>query len=207
MRPDKRADDELRSIKITRNFLNTAEGSVLVEAGNTKVICTASIEDRVPPFLKELERGWVTAEYSMLPRSTPTRMMRDATTGKVCGRTHEIQRPIGRTMRSVIALSDAVTYAMKNKIIGKNPIKDFVAAVSVGIVDGEPLLDLSYAEDSTAEVDMNIVMTGSGKFIEVQGTAESAPFDKEQFQRLLDLAESGIKKIIGIQRSVLGNTG
>ncbi|MBI4709694.1 MAG: ribonuclease PH [Nitrospirae bacterium] len=240
MRPDKRADDELRSIKITRNFLNTAEGSVLVEAGNTKVICTASIEDRVPPFLKELERGWVTAEYSMLPRSTPARMTREATTGKVGGRTHEIQRLIGRTMRSVmdmdllgkrtiwldcdviqadggtrttaitgafIALSDAVTYAMKNKIIGKNPIKDFVAAVSVGIVDGEPLLDLSYAEDSTAEVDMNIVMTGSGKFIEVQGTAESAPFDKEQFQRLLDLAESGIKKIIGIQRSVLGNTG
>ncbi|MBI5196341.1 MAG: ribonuclease PH [Nitrospirae bacterium] len=240
MRPDKRAANELRSIKITRNFLNTAEGSVLVEAGNTKVICTASIEDRVPPFLKELERGWVTAEYSMLPRSTPTRITREATTGKVGGRTHEIQRLIGRTMRSVmdmdllgkrtiwldcdviqadggtrttaitgafIALSDAVTYAMKNNIIEKYPIKDFVAAVSVGIVDGEPLLDLSYAEDSTAEVDMNIVMTGSGKFIEVQGTAESMPFDKEQFQRLLELAESGINKIIAIQKSVLGNTG
>jgi len=240
MRPDKRAADELRSIKITRNFLNTAEGSVLVEAGNTKVICTASIEDRVPPFLKELDRGWVTAEYAMLPRSTPTRIKREATTGKVGGRTHEIQRLIGRTMRSVmdmdllgkrtiwldcdviqadggtrttaitgafIALSDAVTYAMKNNIIGKDPIKDFVAAISVGIVDGEPLLDLSYAEDSTAEVDMNIVMTGSGKFIEVQGTAESMPFDKEQFQRLLELAESGIKKIIAIQKSVLGNTG
>ena len=240
MRPDKRAADELRNIKITRNFLNTAEGSVLVEAGNTKVICTASIEDRVPPFLKELDRGWVTAEYAMLPRSTPTRIKREATTGKVGGRTHEIQRLIGRTMRSVmdmdllgkrtiwldcdviqadggtrttaitgafIALSDAVTYAMKNNIIGKTPIKDFVAAISVGIVDGEPLLDLSYAEDSTAEVDMNIVMTGSGKFIEVQGTAESMPFDKEQFQRLLELAESGIKKIIAIQKSVLGNTG
>lgn len=239
MRRDGRALDKLRDIKITRNFLKTAEGSVLIEMGNTKVICTASLEDKVPQFLKDLDKGWVTAEYSMLPRSTPTRTPRESTSGRVGGRTHEIQRLIGRAMRSVVnldalgkrtiwldcdviqadggtrtasitgafvALCDAIRYAMGNKIIERYPVKDYVAAVSVGIVNGEPMLDLTYAEDSTAEVDMNIVMTGSGKFIEIQGTAETSPFDKEGLERLLELAESGIRKIINIQKGVLGDT-
>ncbi len=238
MRNDGRKADKLRSIKITRNFLNTAEGSVLIEVGNTKVICTATIEEKVPQFLKDTERGWITAEYSMLPRSTPARITRESTSGKVGGRTHEIQRLIGRTMRSVVdmnalgkrtiwldcdviqadggtrtasitgafvALSDAVGYALKNKIIAKNPVKDYVAAVSVGIVEGKPLLDLSYVEDSSAEVDMNVVMTGSGKFIEIQGTAETAPFGKEHLQKMLDLAETGIRQIIEIQKKTLGS--
>lgn len=236
MRPDGRTAEKLREIKITRNFLNTAEGSVLIEIGNTRVICTASIEDKVPQFLKDKNRGWVTAEYSMLPRSTSTRTPRESVSGRIGGRTHEIQRLIGRVMRSVtnlealgertiwldcdviqadggtrtaaitgafVALTDAVKYALKNKIIGRQPIKDYVAAVSVGIVDGKPLLDLSYEEDSTAEVDMNVVMTGSGKFIEIQGTAETNPFDKKMLQELLGLAETGIKEIIEMQKSVL----
>ncbi|MEK6527647.1 MAG: ribonuclease PH, partial [Nitrospirota bacterium] len=234
--PDGRTAEKLREIKITRNFLNTAEGSVLIEIGNTRVICTASIEDKVPQFLKDKNRGWVTAEYSMLPRSTSTRTPRESVSGRIGGRTHEIQRLIGRVMRSVtnlealgertiwldcdviqadggtrtaaitgafVALTDAVKYALKNKIIGRQPIKDYVAAVSVGIVDGKPLLDLSYEEDSTAEVDMNVVMTGSGKFIEIQGTAETNPFDKKMLQELLSLAETGIKEIIEMQKSVL----
>lgn len=236
MRPDGRTAEKLREIKITRNFLNTAEGSVLIEIGNTRVICTASIEDKVPQFLKDKNRGWVTAEYSMLPRSTSTRTPRESVSGRIGGRTHEIQRLIGRVMRSVIdlealgertiwldcdviqadggtrtaaitgafvALTDAVKYALKNKIIGRQPIKDYVAAVSVGIIDGKPLLDLSYGEDSTAEVDMNVVMTGSGKFIEIQGTAETNPFDKKMLQELLALAETGIKEIIAMQKSAL----
>jgi len=236
MRPDGRTAEKLREIKITRNFLNTAEGSVLIEIGNTRVICTASIEDKVPQFLKDKNRGWVTAEYSMLPRSTSTRTPRESVSGRIGGRTHEIQRLIGRVMRSVtdlealgertiwldcdviqadggtrtaaitgafVALTDAVKYAMKNKIIGRQPIKDYVAAVSVGIIDGKPLLDLSYEEDSTAEVDMNVVMTGSGKFIEIQGTAETNPFEKKMLQELLSLAETGIKEIIEMQKSVL----
>lgn len=236
MRRDGRSSAELRNIKIMRNFLKTAEGSILIEMGDTKVICTASIEEKVPPFLKDLDKGWVTAEYSMLPRSTPTRSPRESTSGRVGGRTHEIQRLIGRAMRSVVelealgkrtiwldcdviqadggtrtvaitgafvALSSAVRYMMENKMIERYPIKDYVAAVSVGIVDGEPMLDLTYAEDSTAEVDMNIVMTGSGKFIEIQGTAETSPFDKDRLERLLELAQEGIKKIISVQRSIL----
>lgn len=236
MRPDGRTAEKLREIKITRNFLNTAEGSVLIEIGNTKVICTASIEDKVPQFLKDKKRGWVTAEYAMLPRSTSTRTPRESASGRIGGRTHEIQRLIGRVMRSVtdlealgertiwldcdviqadggtrtaaitgafVALTDAVNYALKNKLIGRQPIKDYVAAVSVGIIDGKPLLDLSYGEDSTAEVDMNVVMTGSGKFIEIQGTAETNPFEKKMLQELLDLAETGIKEIIAMQKSVL----
>jgi len=236
MRPDGRPAEKLRKIKITRNFLNTAEGSVLIEIGNTRVICTASIEDKVPQFLKDKNRGWVTAEYSMLPRSTSTRTPRESVSGRIGGRTHEIQRLIGRVMRSVtdlealgertiwldcdviqadggtrtaaitgafVALTDAVNYALKNKIIGRQPIKDYVAAVSVGIIDGKPLLDLSYVEDSTAEVDMNVVMTGSGKFIEIQGTAETNPFEKKMLQELLALAETGIKEIIAIQKSAL----
>ncbi|MEE8328403.1 MAG: ribonuclease PH [Thermodesulfovibrionia bacterium] len=236
MRPDGRTPEKLREIKIIRNFLKTAEGSVLIEVGDTKVICTASIEDKVPMFLKDQNKGWITAEYSMLPRSTPVRTLRESVSGKPRGRTHEIQRLIGRVFRSIVdlkalgertiwldcdviqadggtrtasitgafvALKDAVQYALENKKIDKQPIKEYVAAVSVGIVGGQPLLDLSYAEDSIAEVDMNIVMTDSGEFIEIQGTAETAPFDKKQLQILLDLAGSGIREIIAVQKNVL----
>ncbi|GAB4541154.1 MAG: ribonuclease PH [Thermodesulfovibrionia bacterium] len=237
MRPDGRRADEMRKVKITRDFLKTAEGSVLIEAGDTRVICTASIEERVPPFLKDKGRGWITAEYAMLPRSTPTRTLRESTSGRVGGRTHEIQRLIGRAMRSVIdldalgertiwldcdviqadggtrtisitgafvALICAIQYALQNKIIERDPIKEHLAAVSVGIVEGEPRLDLTYIEDSTAEVDMNIVMTDSGRFIEIQGTAEARPFDRNELERLLGLAESGIKELISIQKRALG---
>lgn len=236
MRPDGRRVDELRKITISRNFLKTAEGSVLIEMGETKVICTASIEEKVPMFLRDKKKGWITAEYSMLPRATSVRTARESAKGRVGGRTHEIQRLIGRTMRSVVdlkvlgertvwldcdviqadggtrtasitgafvALSSAIGYALENKIISADPILDYVGAVSVGIVDGEPRLDLSYLEDSNAEVDMNIVMTGSGKFIEIQGTAETNPFDRDQLQRLLDIAGSGIKEIISIQKNVM----
>ena len=236
MRPDRRRFDELRKITISRNYLKTAEGSVLIEMGETKVICTASIEDKVPMFLRDKKKGWITAEYSMLPRATSVRTARESAIGRVGGRTHEIQRLIGRTMRSVVdlkalgertiwldcdviqadggtrtasitgafvALKSAIEYALENKIIETDPILDYVTAVSVGIVDGEPRLDLSYLEDSTAEVDMNIVMTGSGKFIEIQGTAETDPFDRDQLLRLLDLAGSGIKEIISLQKNVL----
>ncbi|MBI4847871.1 MAG: ribonuclease PH [Nitrospirae bacterium] len=237
MRTDGRNADELRKINIVSKFLATAEGAVLIEMGATKVICTATIENRVPPFLKDQNRGWITAEYSMLPRATSVRTVRESTAGKIGGRTHEIQRLIGRAMRSVVdltalgertiwldcdviqadggtrtaaitgafvALKLAIRYALENKIITRQPINDYIAAVSVGIVEGEPRLDLSYIEDSTAEVDMNIVMTGSGKFIEVQGTAETRPFDRMQLQKMLDFAESGIRKIITVQKAVLG---
>ncbi len=237
MRPDGRRANELREIKIVKNFLKTAEGSVLIEAGDTKVICTASIEEKVPPFLKDQGKGWVTAEYSMLPRATSVRTVREAISGRIGGRTHEIQRLIGRAMRSVVdldalgertiwldcdviqadggtrtasitgafvALKCAVEYALEHKIIETQPIREYVAAVSVGIINGEPRLDLTYIEDSTAEVDMNIVMTDSGRFIEIQGTAEARPFDKKQLETLLNLAESGIRQIISIQKRVLG---
>ena len=237
MRPDGRQADKLRKITITRNYMKNAEGSVLIEMGDTKVICTASIEDRVPFFLKDQNRGWITGEYSMLPRSTHTRKSRESSSGKVGGRTHEIQRLIGRSMRSVVdlkalgertiwldcdviqadggtrtasisgafvALKDAVSFAIENKLIEGQPIRDYVAAVSVGIVEGKTRLDLSYEEDSNAEVDMNIVMTGSGKFIEVQGTAETQPFDRKGFQQMMDLAETGIREMISVQKSVLG---
>jgi ribonuclease PH len=239
MRPDGRSAKKLRKIKITRNFIKTAEGSALIEMGDTKVICTASLEkDKVPQFLKDQNKGWITAEYSMLPRATNTRALRESVIGRISGRTYEIQRLIGRAMRSVtdlealgentiwldcdviqadggtrtasitgafIALVDAVDYALENKIIDRQPIKDYVAAVSVGIVDGEPLLDLSYAEDSRAEVDMNVVMTGSGRFVEIQGTAEINPFDERLLRELLNLARLGIKKIIQVQKEVLKN--
>jgi ribonuclease PH len=237
MRPDGRKFDELRDIKITRNYLKSAEGSVLIEMGDTKVICAASIEDKVPPFLRDMNKGWVTGEYAMLPRSTDTRTVRESARGKVGGRTHEIQRLIGRSMRSVVdlnalgertvwldcdviqadggtrtasitgafvALKDAVSYAMENKLIEVQPVKDYVAAISVGIIDGDVRLDLPYEEDSKAEVDMNVVMTGAGKFIEVQGTAETNPFSSDHLQEMLGLAESGIQKIIAIQKQVLG---
>ncbi|ACI20516.1 MULTISPECIES: ribonuclease PH [Thermodesulfovibrio] len=231
MRPDGRKNDELRPIKIEKNFIKNADGSVLIELGNTRVICTASIENKVPPFLKDQKKGWITAEYGMLPRSTPVRMLRESTSGRVGGRTHEIQRLIGRTLRAVvdleklgertiwidcdvieadggtrtasitggyIALVEAVKKAMNAGMITENPIKDSIAAISVGIVLGEPRLDLCYAEDSQAEVDMNIVMTGSGKFIEIQGTAEIYPFSKENLLQLLSLAEKGIREIIRV---------
>jgi len=237
MRPDGRKNDELRSIKIVKDFIKTAEGSALIEMGDTRVICTASIETKVPPFLKDQNRGWVTGEYSMLPRATSSRNIRESSIGRVGGRTHEIQRLIGRTMRSVvdlvalgertiwldcdviqadggtrtasitgayIALKGAINFALDNKLITSQPVKDYVAAVSVGIVDGESRLDLSYVEDSSAEVDMNIVMTGKGKFIEVQGTAETKPFGMNGLQKMLSLAESGIGEIISIQKEVLG---
>lgn len=237
MRPDGRLAAQLRSIKITRNFIKPAEGSVLIEMGDTKVICTASIENRVPPFLKDQNKGWVTGEYSMLPRATQSRTARESAIGRVGGRTHEIQRLIGRAMRSVVdlealgertiwldcdviqadggtrtasitgafvALKDAVSNALERKLIQRQPVRDYVAAVSVGIVDGEPRLDLEYIEDSKAEVDMNVVMTGSGKFIEVQGTAETEPFNRDRLNDMLDLAASGIKELIALQKSILG---
>lgn len=240
MRPDGRKNTEMRQIKVTRNFIGTAEGSVLIEMGGTRVICTASIEDRVPPFLKDQKKGWVTAEYAMLPRSTQSRMMRESSTGRVGGRTHEIQRLIGRALRAVvdlealgertiwidcdviqadggtrtaaitgayICLADALRYAMRNGMIDKTPLRDYLAAISVGIVNGEPRLDLCYAEDSVAEVDMNIVMTGSGKFVEVQGTAEGSPFSKDTLDGLIKLAEDGINKLIKIQKEMVGGEG
>jgi len=236
MRPDNRGNDELRPLRMKRHYIKTAEGSVLIEMGKTRVICNASIEKKVPAFLRDKGKGWVTAEYGMLPRATSTRTMRESSRGKVGGRTHEIQRLIGRSMRSVIdlealgeitiwidcdviqadggtrtasitgafvALKDAVAYALKNGIIQKDPIKDYVAAVSVGIVGGEPVLDLCYEEDSTAEVDMNVVMTGTGKFIEIQGTAETEPFDNNKFQKMLRLAKSGIAEILTLQKAAL----
>ncbi len=237
MRKDGRKNDEMRPVRITRNYLKTAEGSVLIEVGDTKVICTASIEERVPPFLKDTGRGWITAEYGMLPRSTSTRSMRESTTGRVGGRTQEIQRLIGRSLRSVVdldligertiyidcdviqadggtrtasitggfvALYDAMMFAVQNGIIERNPVKNMVSAISVGIVGGEPMLDLCYEEDYRAEVDMNVVMTGDGRFIEVQGTAEGEPFTKETLNELLLLAEKGIKELIALQKEVLG---
>ena len=237
MRPDGRRCDEMREVKITRNFIETAEGSVLMELGRTRVICTASIEDKVPPFLKDQNRGWVTAEYSMLPRATQTRTFRESTAGRIGGRTHEIQRLIGRSLRSVVALDmiaqktfwidcdviqadggtrtaaitgafislhDAVTYAVGKGIIPQNPIKDYLAAVSVGVIHGEPSLDLCYKEDSTADVDMNVVMTGSGHLVEIQGTAEGSPFSIAALDDLLKLSKAGIDRLISIQAEILG---
>ena len=239
MRNDGRQPDTLRPVTITRRYIKRAEGSVLIEVGDTKVICTASLENRVPPFLRNSNQGWVTAEYGMLPRATDTRMQREASRGKVGGRTQEIQRLIGRSLRSVIdlrkigertiwvdcdviqadggtrtasitgaciALFDALSYMRKQKIIDSMPLKDFVAATSVGIVNGKVLLDLNYLEDSKADVDMNVVMTGSGKFVEIQGTAEEEPFTAEQMQDMLSYAKQGIEELIKIQRSYLGET-
>ena len=240
MRPDGRRNDELRLVKLTRDFIRTAEGSVLIEIGNTRVICTASIENKVPLFLKDQKKGWVTAEYSLLPRATQVRTIREASAGRVSGRTHEIQRLIGRSLRSVvdlealgertvwidcdvieadggtrtaaitgafISLRDALSRAHKSGILQKMPVTDYLAAISVGIVGGEPRLDLSYAEDCGAQVDMNVVMTGSGKFVEVQGTAEDAPFDRAGLDDLLALAEKGIKELVNIQKKALGENG
>ena len=238
MRSDKRAANELRATTITPNYLMHAEGSVLIEAGHTKVICTASVEDRVPPFLRNSGKGWVTAEYGMLPRATTTRMQREASAGKVGGRTQEIQRLIGRSLRSVanlpalgertvwvdcdviqadggtrtasitgafVALALALEKMRDRGVIGSVPLIDHVAAISVGIVDGEPLLDLAYDDDSRAQVDMNVVKTGSGQFIEVQGTAEGLPFGRKSLDDLLDLADQGIQQLIEKQKAIVGH--
>jgi ribonuclease PH len=238
MRPDGRKDRDLRDIRVSRNYIETAEGSVLIELGGTRVICTASIEDKVPLFLKDQNKGWITAEYSMLPRSTQTRTIRESAVGRLSGRTHEIQRLIGRSLRSIVdldligprtfwidcdviqadggtrtaavtgsflCLADAITYAINNNLIEKNPLKDYLAAVSVGIVNNTPLLDLCYEEDSIAEVDMNIVMTGSGNFVEIQGTAEGHPFSEDMMIRLLDLARTGIGKLIDLQKKLISD--
>lgn len=236
MRSDGRDPVSLRPVIITRNFNKYAEGSVLVEFGNTRVICTASVEESVPPFLRGKGKGWVTAEYSMLPRATHTRSPRESTKGKVGGRTHEIQRLIGRSLRSVmdmtlfgertiqldcdviqadggtrtasitgayVALTDAVSKLMERNLIASNPLREAVAAVSVGMVGGIPLLDLDYSEDSGAEVDMNFVMTSSNRFVEVQGTAESEPFSIEEMDAMRSLAIAGIARLFEIQKKVL----
>lgn len=232
-----RAADALRPTTLTPNVLIHAEGSVMIEAGLTRVMCTASVEDRVPPFLRGSGKGWVTAEYGMLPRATSTRMQREATAGKVGGRTQEIQRLIGRSLRSVTALKElgertiwidcdviqadggtrtaSITGAFVALVLAmdrlrqqgalKNiPVVDYVAATSVGIVKNTPLLDLAYEEDSAAEVDMNVVKTGSGKFIEIQGTAETDPFDRAALDALLALADKGIADLVAKQRDLVG---
>ncbi|SHK04053.1 RNAse PH [Anaerobranca californiensis DSM 14826] len=237
MRIDQRKKDELRSVSIITNYIKHAEGSVLIQTGDTKVICTATIDEKVPPFIKGEGKGWITAEYSMLPRATNVRNPREASKGKQGGRTLEIQRLIGRSLRSVVdlkalgertiwldcdviqadggtrtaaitgafvALVEACKLLVAEGKISKLPITDFLAATSVGIVDGELILDLAFNEDSSAMVDMNVVMTGSGKYVEIQGTGEEAPFTKEQFLSLLELAEKGIKELIQIQKEVVG---
>jgi ribonuclease PH len=238
MRSDGRLDEQLRPTRITPNYLLHAEGSVLVESGKTKVICTASVEDRVPPFRRNSGRGWVTAEYGMLPRATSTRTQRESSAGRVGGRTQEIQRLIGRSLRAVtkmeelgertitldcdviqadggtrtasitgafVALALAINKMREQDLIRTIPIVDYVAATSVGIVEGMPMLDLAYAEDSKADVDMNIIKTGAGLYIEVQGTAEAMPFGREALNRLLDLADTGIRQLIALQRGLVGN--
>ena len=235
-RQNARAADALRPVRIQRRYTKHAEGSVLVEFGDTKVLCTASVEERVPPFLKDSGRGWVTAEYGMLPRSTNTRTEREAARGKQSGRTQEIQRLIGRSLRAVVdlsslgartihidcdvlqadggtrtaaitgafvALHDAVSFVRDKKLIAAMPIRDHVAAVSVGMSGGAPLLDLDYAEDSACGCDMNVVMTGAGHFVEVQGTAEGEAFSRAELDRLLELATQGIRQLIEHQKRAL----
>ena len=233
-RTDNRGPSDLRPIKITPDYLLTAEGSVLIEAGNTRVLCAASVEDTVPSFLRGSGKGWITAEYAMLPRATITRTPREVSKGRPSGRTMEIQRLIGRSLRSVIdldalgertvlldcdviqadggtrtaaitgaslALSLALRQLVKFGSLKRSPMRDLVAATSVGIVGGVPMLDLCYQEDSQAEVDMNVVMTGSGRFVEVQATAEKTPFDDAQLAELLSLARKGIQELIAVQKS------
>ena len=237
MRPSGRRADELRPVRLQRHYTKHAEGSVLVEFGDTRVLCTASVEERVPPFLRDTGRGWVTAEYGMLPRATNTRTDREAARGKQSGRTQEIQRLIGRALRAVtdlvalgprtiqidcdvlqadggtrtaaitgafVALHDALGFLKNKNLISNIPVRDFVAAVSVGIYQGVPLLDLDYAEDSACDTDMNVVMTGAGRFVEMQGTAEGAPFSRAEADVLLGLAERGIAELLAHQRRALG---
>jgi ribonuclease PH len=236
-RPSQRKPDELRTVRIQRGFTRHAEGSVLVEFGDTRVLCTASVEERVPPFLKDSGRGWVTAEYGMLPRSTNTRTDREAARGKQSGRTQEIQRLIGRALRAVtdlaalgprsiqidcdvlqadggtrtaaitggfVALYDALTWLQGRNLLSALPVRDFVAAVSVGVHQGTPVLDLDYAEDSACGCDMNVVMTGAGNFVEVQGTAEGETFSRKELDALLALAHRGIAELVAHQRRALG---
>ena len=237
LREDGRKVDSLREIKITKDFNLYAEGSVLIEFGNTKVICTASVSDKVPPFMRGQGKGWLTAEYSMIPRATGERNQRESAKGKLSGRTMEIQRLIGRALRTAvdldklgertitidcdviqadggtrttsisggfIALALAVKKLMKDRVLSVNPIVSNVAAISVGIVRGTPMLDLMYTEDSAAEVDMNVVMNGKGEFVEVQGTGEEATYTRKELNELIDLAEVGIKEIIRLQNEVIG---
>ncbi|MBK7674101.1 MAG: ribonuclease PH [Candidatus Accumulibacter sp.] len=236
MRPSLRQPSQLRPLRITRHFTRHAEGSVLIELGDTRVLCTASVEESVPPFLRGSGQGWVTAEYGMLPRSTHTRTGREAAKGKQSGRTQEIQRLIGRALRAVtdlkalgerqitldcdvlqadggtrcaaitgawLALNDACAQLLGNGRIAGNPLRDQVAAVSVGIYEGLPVLDLDYAEDANCDTDMNVVMTGTGGLVEVQGTAEGEPFTRTQMNQLLDLAQAGINQLINHQQAAL----
>jgi ribonuclease PH len=233
MRTDKRLAGEMRPVEIVTDYLATAEGSVLIKVGNTQVLCAASVEDSVPPFLRNSGKGWVTAEYAMLPRATAKRTPREVTKGRPSGRTHEIQRLIGRSLRSVVnmaalgertvfldcdvlqadggtrtasitgafvALTLALGQLVKFKALKSMPVVDYVAATSVGLVGGVPMLDLCYEEDSRADVDMNVVMTGSGRFIEVQATAEHTPFDDDQMAKLIELARSGIGQLVEMQK-------
>lgn len=238
MRPDGRKSDELRAVKIQPNFIIHPEGSVLISVGQTKVICNASIEDRVPPFMRGQKKGWITAEYSMLPRATPERTMRESSRGRVAGRTMEIQRLIGRALRSVVDLSAigertlwidcdviqadggtrtasitgafvamvlAFKTALDRKMIDKLPVSTYLAATSVGIhPQFGPVLDLCYQEDSTTDVDMNIVMNGEGRFVEIQGTGEEATFSDEELAELLRLAKKGIRKLIHAEQAIIG---
>lgn len=239
MRPSQRQNNELRAMTFTRNFTKHAEGSVLVEFGDTKVICTASVEERVPPFLKGKKQGWVTAEYGMLPRATGSRNIREAAKGKQSGRTMEIQRLIARSLRAVVdlnalgersitidcdviqadggtrtasinggfvALVDCVKSLLENKKLDKNPLTGQIAAISVGVFNGQAVLDLDYDEDSCAETDMNVIMNEHYQFVEIQGTAEDKDFSREQLNQMLDFAEKGISEILIEQRRVLGLT-
>ena len=238
MRPSHRSANQLREIRITRHYTKHAEGSVLIECGDTKVICTASVEERVPPHKKGSGEGWVTAEYGMLPRSTGSRMQREAAKGKQSGRTQEIQRLIGRSLRAVVdlkklgertiqidcdviqadggtrtasitgayvALQDAVSVLMQKGLLAETPVTDAIAAISVGIYEGVPVLDLDYIEDSACDTDMNVVMLGSGHFVEVQGTAEGHAFSRTEMDQLLELAQNGITDLIAMQRTALAN--
>jgi len=238
MRSDGRQTTQLRPLKITPSYIKTAEGSVLIEMGDTKVICTAKLEERVPPFLRNSGKGWITAEYGMLPGSSQQRIGRESSRGKVGGRTHEIQRLIGRSLRAIadlkslgertiwvdcdviqadggtrtasitgayVALVEAARGWLGRGFITADPIKDSVAAVSIGVIDGKVHLDLCYEEDSRADVDMNFVMTGAGKFIEVQGTAESSPFTKKQLEHMTEIAHQGIKELLKSQKRVIAS--
>jgi ribonuclease PH len=238
MRSDGRKPTQMRPLKITPSYIKTADGSVLIEMGDTKVICTAKLEERVPQFLRNSGKGWITAEYGMLPGSSQTRIGRESARGRVGGRTHEIQRLIGRSLRAIadlkslgertiwidcdviqadggtrtasitgayVAMAEATRSWLHRGVIGADPIKDSVAAVSIGVVDGKIHLDLCYEEDSRADVDMNFVMTGSGKFIEVQGTAETSPFTKKQMERMAELAQQGIKELLKAQKKLIAS--
>jgi ribonuclease PH len=236
MRPSQRQSDELRPLSLTRGYTAHAEGSVLIQVGQTRVLCTASVETSVPPFLRGKGQGWVTAEYGMLPRATHTRSTREAAKGKQTGRTQEIQRLIGRSLRAVtdlvalgerqitldcdvlqadggtrcaaitgawVALHDACAKLVAEGTLPANPIRDHVAAISVGIVDGEPVLDLDYAEDSNCDTDMNVIMTGNGGIVEIQGTAEGTPFSRQELNQLVDLADAGIRELVAAQTQAI----